>query len=197
MKYASLLLTAGLLLAPLPALAEPYTYGPDPCEFKMTFPEKPLIEQKCTDGEKKACAEIVTYTKIVTAEASVNFRITCTAADPKELERYTPEIMVETVKQMLTEANLEGDPPKATTQNGYKVAATVGTGVRGDRDVIYTAQLWIGEKSIFSLEADMSGPQDDKTDKLFTQVLGSMQSKTRPPKPAAEKTKQPAEKPAP
>lgn len=188
MKFSRLLLTAALLLAPVPALAEPFTYEPETCEFKITFPEKPLIEQKCTDGEKKICSEIVTYTKVTSADTSVNFRITCNKLDEKEVARYTPEVMQETVKQLLTDANLEGELPKAYTRDGYKVAAAVSTGMRGDREILYTAQLWMGKDSMFTLEGDMSGPQAEATDKLFTEILGSMHSKTQPVKKPAEKT---------
>lgn len=180
MKFPRLMLTAAALAcAPLPALAGPYTYAPDSCEFKIDFPEKPLIEQKCTSGENRKCSEIVTYTKIVTAESSVNFRVICDALDPKELSHYSPAVMQETLKQMLADANLEADPPEAFDRNGYKVAAVVSTGMRGDREVLYTGQLWIGERSMFSLEGDMSGPQDAKADKLFSDILNSMKAKKK------------------
>ena len=169
-----------LFLAPSPALAAPFTYAPEHCEFKITFPEKPYFEQKCTSGEKKQCAEVVTYTKVVAAESSVNFRVTCNQQDPGELARYTPAIMEETIKQLVSDANLEFDHTEMMEKDGYKSAAAVSIGTRGDRDIVYTGQIWIGKTSLFTLEADMTGPQDAEADKVFTDILKSMKPKKEP-----------------
>ncbi len=196
MNFARLFLTAAVVMMPLPAMAEPFTYAPEKCEFSMTFPEKPYVEQKCTGGETKQCAEIVTYTKIVSPESSVNFRIICSNPPAAELARYTPEVMKETVKQLLSDATLDGAEPKASELEGYKVASTVSAGMRGEREIIYTAQIWIGKTSLLSLEGDMSGPQHAESDKLFAEILGSMHPKDRPTKPEAEASAPAAKPPA-
>jgi hypothetical protein len=166
-----------MCLASSPAFAAPYTYAPEHCEFKITFPEKPYIEQKCTSGEKKQCTEVVTYTKVVTADSSVNVRVTCNQKDPDELARYTPAIMEETIKQMVNDANLETDNTEMMDKNGYKSAAAISIGTRGDREIVYTGQIWIGKTSLFTLEADMTGPQNAEADKLFTDILKDMRPK--------------------
>lgn len=160
-----------------PAHAAPFTYEPEACEFKITYPEKPYIEQKCSTGDKKVCSEVVTYTKVISADTSVNVRVTCNQHDAKELSNYTPEIMKETIKQMASQAKMDAGEINAGELAGYKSASTVNLGERGGRDIFYTAQVWIGKTSIFTLEADMTGPQDQHADQLFTEILKSMKPK--------------------
>ncbi len=172
-----------LAFAASPARAEPYTYAPETCEFQMEFPEKPYMEQKCTSGEKKACTEVVTYTKVIDVDSSVNVRITCNQYDAKELEKYTPEVMKETIKQMTTQASLPVEDVNTGDENGFKSATAVNISTRGGRDIFYTAQIWIGKTSMFTLEADMTGPQSDKADQIFTEVLQGMRPKEPTSKP--------------
>lgn len=160
-----------------PALAAPFTYEPETCEFKISYPEKPYIEQKCTTGDKKICSEVVTYTKVISADTSVNVRVTCNQHDAKELENYSPDIMKETIKHMASQAKMSVRDVNSGEVAGYKSASAVNLGERGGRDIFYTAQVWIGKTSIFTLEADMTGPQDHDADKLFTDILKSMQPK--------------------
>lgn len=176
------------------AQAEPFTYGPDTCDFKITYPEKPFIEEKCVGEDKKECTEVVTYTKVISVDSSVNVRITCSEKPAKELERYSLEVMQETLKQMLAEANLSSDAIETSDENGIKSAAAVSAGTRADRDIIYTGQIWVGKKSLFTLEADMTGAQHDEADKLFSEILKSMLPKDSQPKAKADKPK--TDKPA-
>lgn len=161
-----------------PAFAAPFTYAPETCEFKITYPEKPYIEQKCTTGDTKVCSEVVTYTKVISAETSVNVRVSCSKHDAKELEKYTPEIMKETVQRMTSQAKMDVEDIKTTEIEGYKSASAVNIGERGGRDILYTAQVWMGKTSLFTIEADMTGPQDAQADALFTDILKSMQPKS-------------------
>lgn len=175
---ASLLATVALLgVMASPALAEPFTYAPEHCEFQIAFPEKPYIEQKCTTGDTKVCAEVLTYTRVINAESSVNVRVTCKVENEKELVKYTPEIMKETIKQMTSQAKMDVETISTDEIQGYKTAAAVNVGERGGREIMYTAQIWIGKTSLFTLEADMTGPQEPKADEVFTDILKSMKPK--------------------
>ncbi len=183
-----------LLLISTPALAAPFTYAPDHCDFKITFPEKPFIEEKCTGADKKSCDEVVTYTQMDDA-SSVNFRITCLKQDPKELQAYTPENLKTTLDEMVKEAGLHAfAQDSALTKNGTRTSVELATGKRNDRDVIYTGQIWIGKTSILSLEGEMLGPQDKKVDEVYSNILKSIKGKGEPDELPAEKpaTKTPA-----
>jgi hypothetical protein len=178
MKISLLTTVAVLGFASAPALAAPFTYAPETCEFEISFPEKPYIEQKCTTGDKKICTEVVTYTRVISAETSVNIRITCKAENEKELAKYTPELMEATIKQMTSQAKMDVETISSQEVQGYKSATAVNLGERGGREIMYTAQLWSGKTSLFTLEADMTGPQDPQADQIFTDVLKSMKPKS-------------------
>lgn len=185
----ALLLTVLAVLPSASALAAPFTYAPPSCEFKIAFPEKPFIEQKCTGADKKECTEVVNFTKAFGTDTSVNFRITCNAYDPSELSKYTTDVMKETLTKMITDASLQANNIEAQERDGFKSVAAVNIGTRGDRDIFYTGQIWIGKTSLFTLEGDITGVQSPESDELFSQVLKSMAPKNLPEK------KEPSKKP--
>ena len=186
MKLPALLGFAAVALMASPAFAAPYVYEPEHCEFKITFPEKPFIENKCTSGPDKECTEVVTYTKVVSGDASVDFRVTCDALTEDERAGYTSEGLAESVRQMAASSSITIGDVDSSTKDGYQVAAVVSVGMRSEREIFYTGQSWLGKKSIFRLEANMQGGQNDKADAVFTDILKSMIPKT-----AAKKTEPP------
>lgn len=189
MKTSLLATVAFLSVLASPALAEPFTYAPETCEFQIAFPEKPYIEQRCTTGDTKTCSEVLTYTKVINAETSVNVRVTCKKEDEKELAKYTPEIMKETIKHMTSQAKMDVETISTAEVQGYKSATAVNLGERAGREIMYTAQVWIGKTSLFSLEADTTGPQDQKADEIFTEILKSMKPKNLKVDPAEQSAK--------
>lgn len=176
MRFAPAL-TLLIFLSAAPAMAEPYTYAPERCEFEITFPEKPYITNKCTGTEVRECLEVVSFTKVITIDTSVNFRVTCAIDQKERMASLDENKMKEAVSTLLQEANLQESDPEYSDEDGIKSAAVVSLGERGDREVFYTAQLWAGQTSILTLEADMTGKADEKADKLFTSILKSMKPK--------------------
>lgn len=174
-----------LLLASSPALSAPFTYGPESCEFQITFPEKPFIETKCS-ADGKDCAEIVTYTKAIGSSASTNFRISCNPATKGELEKYTPEILEKTLKQMSKSAGLEPYDTRSSDDNGYKKASSLSLSERDGKAIIYNGQIWVGKTSIFTLEAEMLGEKNDEIQQIFADILRDTYPKDSPPKPKAK-----------
>ncbi len=171
MKFPRALFLALPLLMSWPALAEPFTYAPEGCEFRIAFPEKPYITQKCTSGADKKCEEIVSYTRVINIDTSVNFRVICSPATATQIDGYTEEDMRGTVEQMASEAGLEPNEAEVIKEDDFTSATVVTIGNRGEREVFYTSQIWVGKKSIMSLEGDMSGPESADADKIFTEVL--------------------------
>jgi hypothetical protein len=170
---------AMILFTSSPALAEPYIYAPETCDFTIAFPEKPFTENKCTGEKKESCAEVVTFTHTVGMDAAVRFRVTCMPGDAEELAKYTSEVMKATLSRMLQDAGLEAYDLTSSENKETKTkhASTVSVGQRDGKDVIYNGQIWIGTKSIFSLEGEISGPQNDTADKVFADILKSVQMK--------------------
>lgn len=167
--------------------AAPYTYSPDNCEFQITFPEKPFIEKKC---EKNAtnCVEVVSYTKAVGTEASTHFRVTCNAIEASESAKYTTEIIEETLNQLVKSNNLVPYNSQSSDKNGYKSASTISLSERNGKPLIYNGQIWLGQTSMFTVEAEMIGHQNDEIQKTFASILKNTYPKNL--KPAEEAPKQ-------
>ncbi|MBL8638011.1 MAG: hypothetical protein JNN09_05900 [Alphaproteobacteria bacterium] len=168
--------TLFFLLFSANAHAESHTYAPENCDFTITFPEKPYVEKKCS-GEKD-CAEVVTFTKVLDIGSSVNFRVTCISLAEKELAKYTPEVMKTTLGEMLKQTNLEAYNIDAEEKDGYKRAGSVSLGKRNDQDILHTGQLWVGKKSLFTMEGEMLGASSDKLNQLFADILKTVQVKS-------------------
>lgn len=170
-------------LIPSNAKAEPFTYAPEACEFKITFPEKPFIEEKCSGPDKKKCDEVLTYTKAVDA-SSVNFRVTCLKEDPKILETYTNEALSASLDTMVKDAGLQSFAKDSATIDGHiKTSVNLAAGNRNDREIVYTGQIWTGKNSILNLEGEMAGPQNKQVDDLYSDILKSV----GPKKPVTSK----------
>lgn len=169
-----------LLLLSTPALAEPFTYGPENCEFQITFPEKPFIEKKCGQSVTD-CAEVATYTKAVGANSSTNFRVTCNSLSPDEIQKYTTAVVEETLKQLVKSNNLIPYDSQSSDKDGYKSSSTISLSFRDDKAVIYNAQIWMGKKSMFTLEAEMIGEDNDEIQSIFASILRNTYPKDRKP----------------
>lgn len=170
-------------------MAEPFTYAPDGCEITTTFPEKPFFQTKCTGPENaRDCAEIVTYTKTDTeAGAAINFRMSCRVQDLAELEKYTPEIVEETLRQMITSAGLEPFNIVSKAEDGFRKTSAISIGEKGGKADIFSGQIWIGKTSMFTLEAEMIGPKNEKLEAVFAEVLRNTHAKNMIPKPVEKK----------
>lgn len=201
MKRISALTAAAVALVSTPAFAAPFTYAPEGCDFTITFPEKPFIEQKCTSGPDKKCVEVVSYTKVVSGDSSVDIRLTCDQLAAADRAAYTEEKLEELVRDMAKISNVEPSEISKETKGNVSTAAMVSVGLRGEREIFYTAQAWRGPASLFKLEASMLGPQNDKADQAFAAILRSAVPKAdaaqaEKSKPAAKAETAKPEKPA-
>lgn len=188
MKYlVALGISASLLsaLTPNAAMAKPYTYAPQHCDTQITFPEEPLIENRCmTKGDQKDCSDVVTFKKIFIPDGSVNVRVTCVAYDKKELDTYTPEVVEETLKRLLSDQNMEAYDVTSDSADGIRRSTSLSVGSQDNVPYVYTGQIWIGDKSMFTLEISMKGAKNDQVDKLFAEILSSTHA-VKQSKPAA------------
>ncbi len=171
-----------LALISSPAMAAPFTYAPEECEFQITFPEKPFIEKKCA-ADGKDCSEIVTYTKAIGSDSSTNFRISCNAISATDITKYTPAILEETLKQMSKSAGLQPYDTQSSDEKGYKKASSLSLSERNGKPLIYNGQIWAGKKSLFTMEAEMVGPQNNEIEKIFADIMKNTYPKDLPPTP--------------
>ncbi len=170
-----------------PALAEPYTYSPEGCEFTITFPSEPFTGRKCNPDNPDQCHDVVTFTKVFDVTASLNLSVICNPAEENMYERYSGDVMKTTLIAMAGRDKLEESETGFNEQPEFKMAYILGYGKKAGQDLIYNGQLWIGKKSVFSLEADIAGDYVDGADTMFAQILQSVTLKN-PPKAATDKT---------
>ncbi len=200
MKWLTFTLPLLMLLA-APARAEPYVYAPEHCEFTITFPSEPFVGRKCSPDNPQQCHETISFTKVFDVTASLNMTVACNPAEDKMYDRYSGDIMKTTLIAMAGRGKLDEFETGFNDMKDAKMAYILGYGKKGDQDLIYNGQLWIGQKSVFSLEADVVGDYVDGADAMFAEILQTVQLKNPPaaatmPPPESKGEAKPDTKPA-
>jgi hypothetical protein len=152
-----------------------FPYSPDYCEFNASFPEEPYKLKQCEDGDQTKCFEQLSYTQVFELSATVTFRVVCNPSKPELFKQYSPQVMEAALKGMTREHYVKEIDSNYRDGNGYKQAGLVAQGTSGRSDKIYIAQLWIGQQSVMSVEAEMIGEPSDAADALFSSLLAGVQ----------------------
>ncbi len=188
------LLMLAMTMAMNTAHAEPSTYAPDYCEFKITFPEEPYIEEKCDGGyNKDECYKRTSFTKVYDLDATLKVTVICNPIGAELKDSFNQGVMVATLEEMTKERVTEKFESTFREEETFKIAGLVGEGKMGMTPTIYIAQLWIGQKSAFSLEAELTGESHKEADALFSEILKSVQP-INPPPPKDAKLPEPVKK---
>ncbi|MFN3827274.1 MAG: hypothetical protein ACK4NR_06575 [Micavibrio sp.] len=195
--WHKLALSLLLLTISLPAVAEPYTYSPENCEFTITLPSEPLMGKKCNPDDPTQCHEILSFTKVFDLSASLTVDVICNPAEDGMYERYTGDVMRTTLIAMAGRGKLDEYETGFTEKPEAKIAYLLGYGKKGDQDLIYNGQLWIGKKSVFSLEAEIAGEYITGADEVFATILQSVTYKDWKTAAPADVAAQNEEAPAP
>lgn len=196
MKIISTLL-AIILLAGTAQAAEPFTYAPDHCDFQATFPEAPHTSRLCEAENEDRCYDLVSFTRTYEVAATVNVRVICNPVQPGVKDRYTEDVAKAAVKAMAEKNNLTEYRTSFRSEAAVNQAGLVGEGLVGNDPKIYIAQLWVGEKSVMSVEAEIIGQAFEDADKLFAEVLKSVKLKVESRETRDESKEATDEKPAP
>lgn len=168
-----------LLLIPSLAHAEEtepkkHEYLPEYCDFNIDFPEDPYTTRRCEDDTQDKCYDQISYTRVYDMTTTVNFRVICNAVNKDIIDQYSGEVMVATLKAMTQRSVVQEFNTSFTEEEKYKMAGLVGEGQTGRTPTIYIAQLWISDKSAFSVEAELIGDINDEADQMFSTVLRSL-----------------------
>lgn len=174
----SLLTALACLSIASPLTAEPYHFNTEECEFIAEFPNEPITSHPCDGGiNKDQCYDLLNYTQVFGLDATVNVSVTCGSIKKDVIKDYTEELMTRTLEIMTQDKISKMFNTTFKAEEKYKIAGLVGEGQMGMTSTIFLAQLWIGEKSAFSLEAELTGEQHEEADKLFKDILSSIQYK--------------------
>lgn len=168
-----------------PPASLPHAYAPDYCEFEIKFPEAPVSARRCDDSEGKRCYDLISFTQVYALSATVSFKVICNPIDKGVHEQYSPEVMEATLKAMTRGKVLKSLNSSVREDTGYKQAGLVGEGRVGRTPTIYIGQLWIGQKSALSVEAELIGEPDEDADRLYSSILRTVRYRgDAPAKPA-------------
>lgn len=176
MRVKVFLFVVLLFFRPAEARAESFTYAPATCDFTVTFPGQPDIQEVCENGQ---CYDQVTFIKVFDMDASLSFSVTCSAVNEDTAAAYTPDVMRTTVRAMSRGTGVERFETNILQEDKYRMASLIGEGLSGRVPMIYIGQLWIGESSAFVIKAELVGPQHEEADRLFSDVLRS--ARLKPP----------------
>ncbi len=147
-------------------------YKPDYCQFSAKFPDEPYITQRCDGKDKSTCYDLVSYTKTFDdMRTSVRVEIICNPSTPEMYKEFNTKVMESTVRAMTKGSVIQTYEVKSRQEDKYRQAGLLGKGRKGLEDTIYIAQLWIADKSIMSVEAELIGEQSEESDKLFADIL--------------------------
>jgi hypothetical protein len=162
-----------------PAEAAPEQAGrfaPDFCDFEITFPEAPMKTQKCPMEENR-CYDLYSYTMVYDLQTTVDVSVSCNPSTPAMFSRYNEAVIKAALAGMVDERRLDDYGTEYKETDGVRQGSLTGTGKTGTQDKIYTAQLWIGQNSVFTMQAELIGGAHQKADKQFSDILRSIKVK--------------------
>lgn len=176
---------------------------PEGCEFEITLPGEPYNTRRCDPENPDNCSKIISYTKTFGLDATVNFEVSCNPVDAGTFDKFNTDVIKTTLMAMIGTDKLEEFKDDVYQTDKFKQAMLVGTGKMIDNDRLYTAQLWIGHKSIFTVEGEVIGYAGNEADKMFADVIASARyvedaapQKDADEKKDSEEDKDKGEKPA-
>jgi len=150
---------------------ETLKYSPNYCQFTAQFPEKPYITHKCEGETEDTCFDLISYTKVFDLSTTVTVEIICNRSTPSIYEAFNPKVMEDTVRAMTKDTVIEAYKISSRQEETYRQSGLLGRGRKGLNDTIYIAQLWIADKSIMSVEAELIGEQSAESDEHFAKIL--------------------------
>lgn len=167
------------------APVNPGLFAPDFCDFEITFPEKPAIAKKCIPDS--GCYDVYSYTMVYDLQTTVDISASCNPSTPAAYKRYNESVMKAALSGMVESKNLTSHETRFQESENVKSGSLTGIGTSGQREKIYSAQLWVGPNSIFTIQAELIGEAHDKADASFRDILQSI--KTKPGKQLPKKIK--------
>ena len=150
-------------------------FAPDFCDFEITFPEAPMIAKKCVpDG---GCFDVNSYVMVYDLHTTVDVSVTCNPSTPAAYKQYSEGVMKAALAGMVENRNLTSHEVRFEDFEKVKSAALTGVGTTGREEKIYSGQLWIGQNSVFTVQAELVGGEHVLADKSFRDILASIKTK--------------------
>ncbi|MAE52150.1 MAG: hypothetical protein CMH27_10105 [Micavibrio sp.] len=165
---------------PLPPKDMTHIYSPPPCEFTAGFPDEPFISERCDGGENgDECYQQASFTKTFGLTSTVDVKVICSPINNDIKGRYSEKVMIKTLQAMSAQTvEEEYNVNYSEDEKGrFKMANLVGEITVGMTSGIYLAQMWIGEQSAMTIEAQLIGAPLEESDAMFRDILRSIHHK--------------------
>lgn len=151
-------------------------YAPDICDFEITFPDEPYTSKRCPQGVGK-CYELTGYTMVYDLSTTVDVSVTCVPSTPANYQRYNERVIKAALNGMVGRAGITDFSINTQETENTRQGSLIGTGNYGKQKRIYNAQLWIGQNSVFTMEAKLIGRKHHEADTVFSEILKSIKKK--------------------
>ena len=154
-----------------------FKYAPSSCDFEVIFPEKFYKAEKCSS--KTDCYDVISYAKNI-KDSNVDVRLTCESKTKEEIEILKQSDLKISALELAKSTGLRSyGEDMGKMPDGTVTAVTIALGMRGTKEAIYTGQYWVGEKSLLTLEAEMTGPANDQIETIYSEILGSVKKQVK------------------
>lgn len=152
-----------------------YTHAPEGCEFSLTFPEKPVIQNRCDGkGATRQCYDVVTYNQFITAETGINVRVTCRKTPPDEFKNLTPLNVEELLVAQIDRAGVQGYSLKKDITKDSKGGTVMGYFKNDTTEKFFVGQVWQSPLSRLSVEISQNGPLNDDAGRVTMEILSTI-----------------------
>lgn len=153
-------------------------YAPENCDFQITFPESPYKSKRCPQGLGK-CYDLTGYTMVYNLATTLEVNVTCVPSTPANYARYNDRVIRAALKGMVTRANIKDHEINVQESEETRQGSLLGTSKTGRHENIYNAQLWVGQNSIMTVEAKLSGDKNIEADSTFGDIIATIQVKEK------------------
>jgi len=180
---AVLLLASALLFAAAPARAQvqgtpeaaqgSFPYRQPGCEFEIVFPKAPYTTRRCNPELPDNCELMTSYTQVFDLSATLNFYVSCKPVEESVASQFTQDIMQTPLLARAGASRLQTQETAYDQNDNARMAALLGAGKAGsgNGDLLYVSQIWVGKKSIMTIEGELIGSANDEADIMFADIL--------------------------
>lgn len=143
-----------------------HVFAPDHCDFQITLPGKPYTR-----------ADRVSYTMVYGLQTTIDVEASCNAGTREALARYDEEVIDTALRGMIRKRDIESADINFIAEETHRHAILSGISKQGRSQTIHMVHLLIGEKSILTVEAKLSGGPQNEADQAFSNILRSISLK--------------------
>ncbi len=156
-------------------------YESDFCDYKIGFPEEPLISTATAPTLTNETIEQdnISFTKIYDLSKSLSVEATCRPLVAGEKEILTQKFLKKSLDAMAKQDNVirANSAANVNEKTGDTYGLIVGSRRENPRESLITYQIWVGDDSLFFLKMESKGPEDDEKEDLFANILRNFVNK--------------------